>query len=236
MPTTFRVPYITAWSGESMEHALGFAWADEAAGLRLTYSDPQPQDWMFGTLWARQGLVACGRPEWKLVNTLRQRRCMLHRLCQVCGASAVDQATGRTWWVLADEPGDSLVTAGYTNAPPTCLACIPDALTSCPRLRRGAAVYTVDGIEPYGVVADLFEPTDGGGVIHVQRSVTVALDEFCRLEKALAKQLLVSLADLIPFPGVPTVPGWGLTSSNVDSLEGRDGVGSVPAIPQRLRS
>ncbi len=221
MPTTFRVPYITAWSGEFMEHPLGFAWADEAAGLRLAYSDPQPQDWMFGVLWARQGLAACGRPEWKLVNTFRQRRCMLHRLCQVCGASAVDQLTGRTWWVLADEPHESSETAGYTNAPPTCLPCIPGALTACPRLRRGAAVYTVGDIEPYGVVADLFTPTRAGEAIHVQRSVTVTFEEFRRLEKALAKQLLVVLDDVVPFPGVPTVPGRGLSSPNADPSEGR---------------
>ncbi|GAA2374243.1 hypothetical protein GCM10010404_32200 [Nonomuraea africana] len=121
---------------------------------------------------------------------------MLHRLCQVCGDSAVDRATGRIWWLLADGPNGAPGTAGYTNAPPTCLTCIPDALVSCPRLRRGAVVYSVGGSEPYGVVADLFEPSTGGRAIQVQRNVSIQLDEFRRLEHALAKQLLVLLSDL----------------------------------------
>ncbi|TDC02866.1 hypothetical protein E1267_28215 [Nonomuraea longispora] len=196
MTTSLRVPYITAWSEETVPHPLGFAWSDEAAGLRLTYADPQPQDWMYGVLWARQGLSAHGRPEWKLVNTLRQRRCMLHRLCQVCGASAVDPVSGRISWLLADDPSGKPGTAGYTNAPPTCPSCIPQALASCPRLRRGAVIYAVGDCEPYGVVGDMFEPSGRRGVVQIQRNASIPLDAFQRLERALAKQLLVVLNDL----------------------------------------
>lgn len=196
MTTTLRVPYITAWSGETVPHPLGFAWSDETAGLRLTYADPCPQDWLYGALWARQGLSARGRPEWKLVNTLRQRRCMLHLLCQVCGGSAVDSGTSRTWWLLADEPARVAPERGYTNAPPTCPICIPSALASCPRLRHGAVVYTVGACEPYGILGDVFEPGDAEGAVQVQRNATVSMDSFRMLERVLAKQLLVVLDDL----------------------------------------
>jgi hypothetical protein len=106
-----QIPYITARSEETIDHSLKFAWSKEISRLQLTYSDPHPGDWALGVLWMRQGLTGQGYPEWKLVNTLRQRRCMLRKLCQVCGRSAVDQHTGRTWWVLADDADQEPATA-----------------------------------------------------------------------------------------------------------------------------
>jgi hypothetical protein len=200
--TTLRVPYITAYSEEMTPHPLEFAAHRGATdGMRLSYADSVPQDWQLGVLWARQGLHRQGRPEWKIVNTLRQRRCMLRLLCQVCGLSADDD--GRTFWVLADDPGDTSTGAGYTNAPPTCRTCIPEAISACPRLRRGAAVYTVGGAEPYGVLADILRP-DGRRPVEVERNIAIPLDSFHRLEYALAKQLLVVLDDLQPAP----LQGW----------------------------
>lgn len=201
-----RVPYITAYSEEMTPHPLAFAAHRGATdGIRLSYADSIPQDWQLGVLWARQGLHRRGRPEWKIVNTLRQRRCMLHLLCQVCGMPAADPLDGRTFWVLADDPGEASLGAGYTNAPPTCAACIPEAITSCPRLRRGAMAYTVGGAEPYGVLADVLRP-DGRRPVEVERNIAIPLDAFHRLEYALAKQLLVVLDDLRPAP----IPDWPL--------------------------
>ncbi|MEO3803281.1 hypothetical protein [Nonomuraea sp. B1E8] len=199
MTTTvrLRVPYITAYAEELVPYRLTFT-ADQSAtdGLRLSYTDPVPQDWMMGVLWARVGLHRHGRPEWKLINTIRQRRCMLRLLCQVCGRSAMDD-DGRISWVLADAPGDASDGAGYTNAPPTCAACVPEALTSCPRLRHGAAVCTVGGAEPYGVIAAMMRRTRGGP-IEVAPNTVIPLDAFHRLEYALARQLLVMLDDVRP--------------------------------------
>ncbi|GAA0953350.1 hypothetical protein GCM10009560_76170 [Nonomuraea longicatena] len=232
MSTKPQVPYITAWSGETMDHGLGFVWSDDARGLRLTYKNPHPGDWSLGVLWMRQGLTGGGKPEWKRVNALRQRRCMLRKLCQVCGGSAVDQVTGRTWWLLADEADRGPAAAGYTNAPPTCLPCIPDSLTLCPHLRRGSAVYTVSDAQPYGVIADLFAPSGGKKIVHVQRSATLQLDEFRKLQHALAKQLLVVLDDLVPYSGIPRVPeslpaeDWGLRLRRVSG-------GDAPAASPR---
>jgi hypothetical protein len=194
--TTLRVPYITAWSDEVVPARLAFQWHPEAGGLRLTYTDAVEQDRMFGVLWARQGISQQGRPEWKLVNTLRQRRAMLHHLCQVCGQPATDPATGRVWWLLADDPTDTSEGDGYTNAPPTCRQCIPEALASCPRLRRSAAVYTVADSEPYGVLAHTFLPVGREQLAMDRRSVTIPLDAFVALESAMATQMLVLLRGL----------------------------------------
>jgi hypothetical protein len=114
---TIRLPYVTAWSEEATPQNLVFRYHPEAGGLRLTYTDPQPHDWRYGVLRARQGLGQTGRPEWRLVNSLRQWRCIEHTLCQVCGQTAVDDRE-RIWWVLTDTDGTS-VGDGYTNAPPT---------------------------------------------------------------------------------------------------------------------
>lgn len=194
--TTLQVPYITAWSGEAVDARLTLRWHPEAGGLRLSYRDEVAQDRMWGVLWARQGISRQGRPEWKLVNTLRQRRAMLRSLCQVCGQTATDHHTGRVWWILADDPSDTSTGDGYTNAPPTCRSCIPNAIASCPRLRRSAAVYTVGASEPYGVLAGVVQESTSNGDVVLKKNVCVALDEFARLELALATQLLIVLHDL----------------------------------------
>lgn len=190
--TALRVPYVTAWSEEAVPHPLAFAYAAETGGLRLTYTDPHPSDWVYGVLRARHAHApGRGRAEWKLVNTLRQWRCMKHHLCQVCGLPATDPETGRVWWVLTDA-GD-----GYTNAPPTCRACIPEALESCPRLRTSAAVYTVADCEPFAVLGDVFQFGADGAVL-VERGALVELEAYRRLTQVHAQQLVVRLHDLRP--------------------------------------
>ncbi|MFC4005810.1 hypothetical protein ACFOY2_01150 [Nonomuraea purpurea] len=198
-PTRLRVPYITAYDEEAVPYRLTFARDREATdGWRLSYTDAIPLDWMFGVLWSRQGLHRRGQPRWKLVNTLRQRNAMLRLLCQVCGQPAAGP-DGRVSWVLADDPGGPATGEGYTNAPPTCRQCVPEALIACPRLRRGAAVYSVGEAEPYGVIANVMGP-DPAGAIVVEPNAVIPLDAFHRLEYALAVQLLVALRDLRPIP------------------------------------
>ncbi|MFI7630304.1 hypothetical protein [Microbispora rosea] len=189
-----RVPYITAYSDEDVPQNLAFRWSAEAAGLRLTYTDSMPTDWVYGVLRARHGLGQTGRVEWKKVNTLRQWRCMEHNLCQVCGQTARDEHTGRIWWVLTEADGTN-ATAGYTNAPPTCRTCLPEAIALCPRLRRSAAVYTARFSLPYAVLGTVFQPGNRLPVVTEDRAL-VLLEEFRRLNSTLAQQLVVTLADL----------------------------------------
>ncbi|MGW4411755.1 hypothetical protein ACWEJ6_47575 [Nonomuraea sp. NPDC004702] len=195
--TTLTVPYITAYDGEDVDYQLALASHPEATnGMRLSYVDAVPTDWMFGVLWHRHGLSRAGNPDWKRVNTRRQRRCMLHALCQVCGRSATD-GDSLIWWVMAEPPGTTPAGRPFTNAPPTCPACIPAARTLCPRLRRRALVYTARDIEPYGVVAEVFKPV-GPRLIAAGQVVEMPLDAFRELDYALARQLLVALDDLQP--------------------------------------
>jgi hypothetical protein len=82
--TAVRHPYINAWSDEHTPHRLAFVWHAGSRSLRLTYTDPVAADWRWGVLWARHGQQMTGTPEFKAINTPRQRRSMLYRLCQVC--------------------------------------------------------------------------------------------------------------------------------------------------------
>lgn len=199
VPVRLRVPYVTAYDGEDVAYQLALMSDPEATdGRRLSYTNPLKQDWLFGVLWHRHGMTRVGNPEWKLVNTVRQRRCMLHALCQVCGQPAADD-DGRIWWVMAEEPGRSPLGEPFTNAPPTCRPCIPEARTLCPRLRTGSLVYTARGIEPYGVVAEVYQPV-GRGLLAMGQSTELPLDAFRQLEYALAKQLLVVLDGLMAAP------------------------------------
>ncbi|MFI6909858.1 hypothetical protein ACIBKY_51960 [Nonomuraea sp. NPDC050394] len=189
------VPYITLYDGETIPYALGFAEHRGAtAGYRLSYGDPRQEDWLFGVLWHRQEVTRAGRPAWQCVNTLRQRRCMLRLLCQVCGRPARDRSTRRISWLLADPPGQ-VGGVQFTHTPPTCRTCIPLALRLCPRLDASAKVCTVARSEPYGVVGEIYSPASDGVVV-VKPSLEIPLDAYRDLEWTLASQLIVSLAGL----------------------------------------
>ncbi|MGW3346813.1 hypothetical protein ACWDA3_26170 [Nonomuraea rubra] len=192
------VPYVTAHEGEQIPYDLTFAcYAAATDGIRLSFHDPVEQDWMFGVLWHRQGLHRRGRPLWRLVNTPRQRRCMVRHLCQVCGSPAVDEA-GRVWWVLPEPPARAGAVQ-FTHAPPTCRLHIPVAVEQCPRLRRGGHVYTAAGSTPYGVMGMVYKLRHGR-LVQVEEATELPLEAFHRLEYALATQLVVALDDLRPEP------------------------------------
>lgn len=195
-PTRMPVPYVTAYEGEALAYQLVVEPSAEATeGIRLSYVDAVETDRLYGALWYRQGITKTGRPLWKLINTPRQRRCMMRLLCQVCGRSTVDD-DGRIWWLMPEPPGTTGGGMPFTHVPPCCRACIPVARAMCPRLRHKALVYTARDAEPFGVVADLYRPAAGLKAVLLQHAVEVPLDAFRRLDFALATQLLVSLDDL----------------------------------------
>ncbi|MBN6052422.1 hypothetical protein JYK22_10810, partial [Nonomuraea sp. RK-328] len=118
---------------------------------------------------------------------------MVKTLCQVCGRSAVDRESGRAWWLLSGA-GDQC--EGYTNAPATCRACIPEAIAGCPHLRRHAAVCTVGAWFPFAVRADVFVP-------YVPPVRPVAVNELVPLSDersrlCVARELVVRLIDVRP--------------------------------------
>jgi hypothetical protein len=195
--TRLRKPYITPYAEENLDLPLAFEWA--AGSRQLTYRDALPQEWMFGALWARCGTAREGKIQWHQVHTLRQRRCMLKRLCRVCGEPATDPDTGRVSWITPSVPAGGLRSIMPTAHPPTCKAHIGEALTTCPHLRREAPVVcTVGDYSPIAVLANLYGEDDGGRVVETFHQIPIGLDEFHLLNRALATQLIVRIDDMRP--------------------------------------
>ncbi|WP_433382845.1 hypothetical protein [Streptosporangium sp. CA-115845] len=190
-------PYLTPYSAEVIDLPLVF---ERVAGVPwLTYTDALPQDRMFGVLWARCGIGRGGKILWPMVHTLRQRRCMLKRLCRVCGQSAADPGEpDRTWWIIPSPPPGGLPATWPATSPPTCKACIAVALGACPHLRHGSPVVcTVGAYGPVGVLGNLYGE-DNGRAVETQHQIGIGLDEPHLFRRALATQLIVQLNDLRP--------------------------------------
>ncbi|WP_067181551.1 hypothetical protein [Microtetraspora niveoalba] len=192
---TAEAPYITAFAGELVNHPLVFRYGSEARAIRLSYVVPDDSDWQCGVLLARHGRIQTGLPCRGRVHTRRQWRCMEHGLCLHCGEPAVDASSGRFWWVIYDGPGTDL-DRGYTSTPPTCRACIPAQLVRRPCIGSSRPwIGTAVLAKPYAVLADIYRQGVGGALLDKQ-GVTIPLDEFRRLEQALAHRLIVSFTDL----------------------------------------
>ncbi|GAA4198838.1 hypothetical protein GCM10022252_49880 [Streptosporangium oxazolinicum] len=200
-PRALRVPYVIAHADEGAPQRLRFA-RRPFGGLRLAYDNPRRSDLVRGVLRARVLNNRQGAPQWRKLNTLRQWRCMERNLCQVCGLDATDPITGRIPWITtatAFRAIPDVSNSGYTSAPATCLACIPESLGMCPQLHVSSAVYTVARSEPAAVLADMFSPGPGGRAVHTgEHNVLVGLNEPALLRSALATQLIVRIEDMRP--------------------------------------
>ena len=198
--TSMRVPYVIAYSEELVVDEIRFV-LSPMGEYRLSYAPTKAGDWWGGVLRARARQHRRGQPQWRKVNPIRQWKCMVQLLCQVCGLTAIDP-NGRIPWIMTetafhpDRPG---ATSGVTSAPPTCWNCVPEALALCPQLHVSSAVYTVGEIQPVAVLADMYAPGFGGRVLHTgEHNVEVPLDAPHLLRRALANQLIVRVHDLRP--------------------------------------
>ncbi|WP_329084105.1 hypothetical protein [Streptosporangium sp. NBC_01469] len=202
-PTQLRVPYVIAHADEVAPQRLRFA-RRPLGGLRLAYDDPRRGDMACGVLRVRVLNNRQGPPQWRKLNTLRQWRCMEKLLCQVCGRAATDPGTGRIPWIMTDTAFRELPedpAGGLTSAPPTCRACIPEALATCPQLRISQVVCTVARAEPAAVLADMFTPGPGLRATPTgEHNVEISLGDEVLLPYALATQLIVQVHDLQPVP------------------------------------
>jgi hypothetical protein len=201
--TDLRVPYVIAYSGEAIPQQLTFQ-SRTPGGARLSYVDSHRGDEVQGVLRARVRENRTGSPQWRKLNTLRQWRCMEKALCQVCGRPATDAHTGRILWIITATAFRQIVghtNMGYTNAPPTCLTCIPEALATCPQLHTSADIYSVGRSDPAAILADMFVPgLNRRAVPTGEHNVFVHLSWTDLLPYALATQLIVRLHDLQPLP------------------------------------
>jgi hypothetical protein len=161
------VPYIVQWSGEE----LLLSGLVQRSGGGIGYVDETLMDrdeW--GVLWARTASrIGVGKPLFKDLHPLRQRRAMLRLLCQVCAQPADWNEQGHLW-LLPEQPSYE---PGWpedvpVTLPPLCLPCARLSVRMCPALRPNyiavrahSRVCGVSGVRfTAGRVSPQFAPDD----------------------------------------------------------------------------
>ncbi|MFE5842057.1 hypothetical protein ACFQ7N_10460 [Streptomyces niveus] len=151
-----RVPYIVPWSGEQplpgkLVHRRG------PGGLALGYADEIPGDRFRDVLWVRMsGGLGMGRPAMPGVQPLRQRRCVNHFLCQVCGRPT-ERRDGRHLFLMHAAGGVAISEGERTQTPPVHGECAREAVRDCPHLREYAAAL-VEHAPVWGVAGIEYDP------------------------------------------------------------------------------
>ncbi|GHG95387.1 hypothetical protein [Streptomyces rubradiris] len=155
-----NVPYVTSREGEEPDPwsrltvglgpdlSMGLAYQDETA------DDRGPR----GELWERfrQSLDTfgqpTGRPKWRLVHPVRQRKAMRFLRCQVRACPAKLSSGGYLFLETADEkprePGQPV----RTGQPPVCLEHAHLAVSLCPRLSKGHVAFLARKAPLWGVI------------------------------------------------------------------------------------
>lgn len=164
------VPYITSRVGEYSELESELTLSVNAFGkARLAYQNETPTDrGLRGELWARcsQSLNASGRPtgkpQWRLVNPIRQREAMTKLRCQVNFCPA-ETAGGYVFLAGAAEessrrPGRPVMTA----QPPVCLKHVRPAVELCRHLQKGHIAYLARATWVWGVIGSRYRLTANG--------------------------------------------------------------------------
>jgi hypothetical protein len=188
LPTAGVVPYITTWSEEQTpstkvvtSSGIGIRFADE------TFLDRDSN----GVLWTRvPSRPGHGRPEFRQVHSLRQRRAMRRLLCQVCGCAA-DRNEDGVLWLLRDHREDWLNwPENMANTyPPVCMKCAILSSRVCPSLRSGHVAVRARHSPVSGVYGIRYQP-DGSVLRPVED--TVSLDDPA-IRWIVAAQLVRSL-------------------------------------------
>lgn len=161
-PRDVPVPYVARWSSEQCG-ARGITVRADGAGL--CYRDEQRGDRdRHGVLWVRAPQTPGeGRPDFRGMHPLRQRRAVEGLLCQVCSSPADRDRHG--WLFLLPRTGAD-PEGSLCTKPPLCRRCVHLALRHCPRLTDAIALR-VRKPRMWGVFGDAFAPGPDGRLRHV---------------------------------------------------------------------
>lgn len=153
-----RVPYITAWTAECVPQPPTIRIVG-VGGEGIGYKDEDPlTDRRHEALWIRSALApGRGRPDFRRINSHRQKRAMRYSLCQVCGeTTGDDRADERTLHLLG---GDTPIAEGETTAAPSLHpSCAVESVENCPPLRHGYTAALVEFSPLWGVAGIVHDP------------------------------------------------------------------------------
>lgn len=197
------IPWTTRWTGERCNWPIALLWA--ASGLHMAYGDPRKSPYGFmhaftsqrdelGLLWLRElhEREGWGKPLFSQIQAARARRCMMERMCQVCGRPfADDEAT--TFLIATDTKRRREDWTGEpfsVESPPVCLTCIPISMRQCPEQSRvPRSIIHARAYQPWRALVDVM------GVSGVEEvSVLIDLDDD-RRNHSVCKQLSVLITD-----------------------------------------
>ncbi|MFE7777640.1 hypothetical protein ACFU5O_27825 [Streptomyces sp. NPDC057445] len=153
-----RVPFIARWSRED-QRQYPIERRPSLTGDGIGYPDEDPRaDRRDGVLWVRMPVVrGIGEPYLASVHALRQRQCMNHMLCQICGESTFTHSGGRHLFLMRGAKGQPIREGEKTAVPPVHEACAAEAVRLCPHLRKGWVAARVEYAPPWGVAGIVYD-------------------------------------------------------------------------------
>ncbi|MFF3733950.1 hypothetical protein ACFYXM_27505 [Streptomyces sp. NPDC002476] len=190
-------PYVASRTTEQPVREAELTIEFAPGGPRLAYRHPRPGDRdHHGNLWVRMDQSTTGRVQYNRMHVHRQRTCMEHLLCQICGTPADRNKQG--WLFLDWRRPDSPPTwpeRSLTSMPPLCTEHAHTSLHQCPFLRRtDHAVLRVRKPRLHGVSGTLYQLTDTGW--HTSDNDVLAPYAEPRLPGMLASRLHRELHDV----------------------------------------
>ncbi|MGW0844174.1 hypothetical protein ACWD26_29365 [Streptomyces sp. NPDC002787] len=192
-----HVPYIAAWSREK-QSTDGLVRARRIGGEGIVYHNEDPGiDRHMNALWVRTSLArGKDEPVFDNVHAMRQRRAMLHQLCQVCSETTFGRDDERHLYLVRADAGNPIREGEKTNSPPVHPECAEEAVQMCPRLRKGYATALVERPLGWGVAGLVYDP-DTLTPLPSEDLTFVSYDDE-RLRWTLAARLVLELRGVTP--------------------------------------
>ncbi|MFM9452311.1 hypothetical protein [Streptomyces europaeiscabiei] len=154
------VPYVVPWKFEK-PFTSPLVLQRGPRGPRIGYKDENPAvDRHDGVLYVRQPIArGVGRPDFPNMHSRRQRRAMIHMLCQVRGGSTFGRPDERHLFLMRSPGGRPITEGEKTTAAPVCVPCAVESVSACPHLRDSYAAALVGYYPSWGVAGVVYDPS-----------------------------------------------------------------------------
>lgn len=195
-----QVPYVTPWTAEK-PFTPPLVLQRGPRGSRIGYADENPAvDRYEGVLWVRQPIApGLGRPDFPGMHSRRQRRAVVHMLCQVLGGSTFGRPDERHLFLMRAPGGRPITEGEETTAAPVCVPCAVESVSACPHLRGSYAAALVGYALSWGVAGVVYDPSTLQPLpSETDEPLDLVAHDDPRLPWTVAARYVVSLHDVTP--------------------------------------